>query len=112
MSKDHIYLKYILENIKQLEDYVSKGKQSFFADSMIQDASVRKLHIITESTQRLSEDIKYRYPEIPWRMMAGFRNIIVHDYLGIDLEQVWQVIDIDIPVLKTRIYEILLDFED
>lgn len=74
---------------------------------MIQDAAIRKLQVITESTQRLTQDLKDRYPETPWRMMAGFRNIIVHDYLGIDLKEVWKVIDIDLPVLKLKIKKII-----
>ena len=70
---------------------------------MIQDAVVRNLQTLAESTQRLSSDLKERHPEIDWYKISGFRNVLVHDYLGIDIERVWIVIESDLPQLKSAI---------
>jgi uncharacterized protein with HEPN domain len=73
----------------------------------LQDAVLRNLQTMTESTQRLSEKIKEHYPEIEWRHIAAFRNVLVHDYLGIDLERVWEITQRNVPELKTVIRKAL-----
>lgn len=59
---------------------------------MLQDAVLRHLQTMTESTQRLSEALEDRHPEVEWRRIIAFRNVLVHDYLGIDLERIWEII--------------------
>ena len=76
---------------------------------MIQDAVLRNLHILSESTQRLSDALKAKHPEMDWFSIAGFRNVIVHDYLGIDLAQVWEIVKKDLPGLKDKLQVILVD---
>ena len=73
------------------------------ASHTLQDAVLRNLQTMTESTQRLSEVVKTAHPEIEWRRIAVFRNVLVHAYLGIDLERVWEVIQRDVPTLKQAI---------
>ncbi len=68
---------------------------------------MRNLQTLAESTQRLSENLKARYPQIEWRRIAAFRNILVHDYLGIDLERVWEITQRDVPELRCNVTEIL-----
>lgn len=86
---DQIYLDHILECIALLQDYTQTGQETFIENPLIQDAVIRRLQIMAESSQKLSADVKLLAPEIDWRALAGFRNILVHDYLGgIDLEQV------------------------
>ena len=68
-----------------------------------QSAVLRELQTLAESTERLSEEFKSRHPQIPWRNIAGFRNILVHDYLGIKLDRIWEIIDVDLRSLKTRL---------
>ena len=65
----------------------------------MQDAVIRNLQTLTESSQRLSSEIKATEPQMPWRELAGFRNVIVHDYMGIDLPAVWVVVERDLPLL-------------
>lgn len=65
----------------------------------MQDAVVRNWQTIAESTQRLSDGLKATEPEIPWRAIAGFRNVLVHDYFEVDLEAVWSVVEPDLPGL-------------
>ena len=73
----------------------------------IQDAVLRNLQVIAESTQRLSEEIKATQPEIEWRRIAAFRNVLVHNYLGIDIEKIWDVVQRDIPVLEQAVSRML-----
>lgn len=76
--------------------------RGILGNTMVQDAIVRNLQTLAESTQRLSDKTKQRKPEVDWRAIAGFRNVIVHDYLGVDLERVWHIIECDLPGLKTH----------
>ena len=70
----------------------------------MKDAVICNLQTIAESTQRLSDAIKATEPKIPWRAIAGFRNVLVHDYFGIDLEIVWGVVGQDLPDLAAAVY--------
>ena len=100
MKSEHVYLFHIRECIERIEQYTSDGKDAFFANTMIQDAVSRNLQILAESTTRLSKEFLDRFPEVDWRAVAAFRNVIVHDYLGLDAKQIWDVVERDIPVLK------------
>ena len=80
------------------------GERSRFIDSrLVQDATIRNLQTLAESSQRLSSEIKGTEPQIPWRELAGFRNVIVHGYLGVDLGAVWLVIEQDLPALTEAV---------
>ena len=113
MKDDLAYLKYIVEGIERIQQYTAEGKEVFLANSMIQDATLRRLQTLAESTQRLSEELKVRATEIDWRGISGIRNILVHDYLGgIDLYIVWNVIERDLPELKRKIEAILRELKE
>ena len=77
------------------------------ASHTLQDAVLRNLQTIAESTQRLSDDLKAKQAEIDWRRIAAFRNVLVHDYLGIDVERIWQITQRDVPELKQAILTML-----
>lgn len=101
MKKDDtIYLHHILECIRRIEEDVAEGRECFMASHTLQDAVLRNLQVMAESTQRLSETAKATQPDIEWREIAAFRNILVHDYLGTDLDTVWDITQRDIPKLK------------
>jgi uncharacterized protein with HEPN domain len=85
VKDDKLYLIHISECINRIAEYVVEGKESFFRDEKTQDAVLRNLQILSESTQRLSVDLKANYSDIEWKRIAGFRNVLVHDYLGINL---------------------------
>ena len=106
MKEDKIYLEYILQCIEKIEEYSVGGKEEFLANSMVQDAILRRLQTLAESTQRLSESTKEQMSELAWRNISGFRNILVHDYLGgIDLDIVWEVVNTYLPTLKQKLKE-------
>ena len=101
MKDDKLYLVHVLESIDKIERYVSGlDSAGFLSQALVQDAVLRNLQVLAESTQRLSDDFKARHAEIEWYKIAGLRNILVHDYLGIDLETVWAVIVDKLPELK------------
>ena len=101
MKDDGLYRIHIQECIARIESY-TKGIEfkEFSKTPLIQDAVLRNLQIMAESTQRLSEEFKNTRPAVDWRKISGLRNILVHDYLGIDLETVWNILARDLPGLK------------
>lgn len=108
MKDNKLYLIHISECLQRVEEYIgSRNKEAFLAAPMLQDAVIRNLQVMAESTQKLSEDLKASHPEIDWYRIAGFRNVLVHDYLGVDLEAVWQVIIKDLPGLRRSIHAML-----
>jgi len=104
MTDDRVYLHHIRECIQRIEENIAGGRDQFMASHTLQDAVLRNLQTMTESTQRLSEVLKATHPEIEWRRIAAFRNVLVHAYLGIDLERIWEVIERDVPPLKQAIW--------
>jgi uncharacterized protein with HEPN domain len=94
---------HITECIERIERYTEPGDDAFLSDTMIQDAVLRNLHTLSESTQRLSDALKGQHPEVDWPSIAAFRNVVVHDYLGIDLPRIWDIVERDLPSLKRAI---------
>ena len=107
MTDDRLYLIHILECIERIELYTSKDKGSFFVDTRTQDAVTRNLQTLTESTQRVSNSLKAEHPEINWSSLSAFRNVLVHNYLGVDLTQIRDIVEPDLPVFKSQIQIIL-----
>jgi uncharacterized protein with HEPN domain len=100
MKDDRVYLRHVLRCIARIEEYTSAGRESFFSSPLIQDGVIRNLQTLAESSQRLSEAIKESHPDVDWKGLAGFRNVLVHDYLGVDLELVYRAVAQDVPRLK------------
>ena len=109
MKSDKTYLQHILEMVARIEFATADGKNAFVASTLHQDAVLRNLHTMTETTQRLSPDLKAAHPEVDWATLSAFRNVLVHDYLGIDIEVVWAVVTTDLPDFKAQISKILSD---
>ncbi len=82
MKDDRVYLRHILECAQAIGGYVTQGRPLFLEDRRTQKAVLRELQELSESAQRLSPDLQARHPEVPWTAIAGFRNVLVHDYLG------------------------------
>ena len=83
--------------------------ESFWADRKTQDAVVRNLEIIGEATKRLSPLLKDAHPDIAWKPIAGMRDKLIHDYFGINLQLVWDVVERDLPVLRLQVFLLLED---
>jgi len=85
------------EGIRRIEEDISGGRSAFDASHTIQDAVLHNLQLIAESTKRLSDESKAAHSEVAWREIAGFRNFLVHDYMGVDLGVVWEIVQRDVP---------------
>jgi len=94
-----VYIEHMLDCLQRISEYV-ESKEQFYASRLVQDAVVRNLQVMAESSQRLADDIKKAYPDIPWKQISGFRNILVHDYLGVDLDVIWSVVEQELPRLE------------
>jgi uncharacterized protein with HEPN domain len=108
VKDDRLYLIHITECIERIERYIAPGRDAFLSDTMIEDAILRNLHTLSESTQRLSDMLKDQHPEVDWASIAAFRNVVVHDYLGIDLPRIWDIVERDLPTLK-RTIDVMLE---
>ncbi len=107
MNRDQLYLRHILDAILKVERYVAVGHDTFMAESHWQDAVIRQLEIIGEAVKRLSLQATGLHPEIPWRSIAGMRDVLIHNYMGVDLEAVWQVSRDDLGRLKRAVEALL-----
>ena len=86
--------------LDRILEYTNAERTRFDASRLVQDAVIRNLQTLAESSQRLSSNIKGTEPQVPWRELAGFRNVLVHGYLGVDLGAVWLVVEQDLPALN------------
>jgi uncharacterized protein with HEPN domain len=89
--------------LDRIVEYTNAERSRFDTLRLVQDAVIRNLQTLAESSQRLSAEIKATEPQIPWRELAGFRNVIVHGYLGVDLGAVWLVVELDLPPLSEAV---------
>jgi uncharacterized protein with HEPN domain len=109
MPKDFkAFLEDILEAISNIIFYTNNMKyESFINDKKTVDAVVRNLEIIGEATKGIPENIRMKNPEVKWQRMVGLRNVLIHQYSGIELEVVWDIIANKLPLLQKQITHIL-----
>ena len=107
MKDDRVYLTHIREAIEKIEAYTAEGRDAFMADRMVQDAVVRNFEIIGEATKRLSSPLKQARPDVPWRNVAGFRDVLIHNYMGVDLVEVWNIVTGYLAELRAVVDELL-----
>jgi uncharacterized protein with HEPN domain len=106
---NHQRLLHILKAIKEIESYIKgSGKELFLNHSMMKYACVKQIEIIGEAANYLTTEFKTKYPQVAWGEIAGMRNILVHEYFGIDFNILWQVVTRDLPELKKQIESIPL----
>jgi len=108
MKKDtKILLEHILDSIKLIEEYVKgKDKSDFLKSTQLQDSVIRRVEIIGEAVKNLPDDVKETHANIPWKNITGMRDILIHQYFGVDLSLTWKVIEDDLPELKNQITSI------
>jgi uncharacterized protein with HEPN domain len=107
VKEDGLYLHHILEAIERIQSYTSAGQGAFRSDLMTQDAVVRNLQIIGEASKKVSPETRAASPDLPWRDMAGMRDRVVHDYFGVSLDIVWDVVENHLPVLRESVQKLL-----
>ena len=110
---DRVYLRHIMDAINLIEKYLENVNcDEFMKNHMIQDAVIREIEIIGEATKNISEELKNKYTDIPWRNIAGIRDKLIHGYFGVDLDAVWGTATEDIPKLRDSIKKVLEKIEE
>ena len=107
MKDERLYLIHIRECLERIREYVRPGRDAFFGTPQIQDAVVRNFEVIGEAAKRVSAETQQRWGDIPWRKLAGFRDILIHRYEEVDLDEVWGTIESEVEALYTRICAVL-----
>lgn len=107
MRDDRSRLLDVIEAIERIERYAARGRKAFETDELLQTWVVHHIQIIGEAVRKLSDALRFAYPEIPWAQIIAMRNIVVHDYFGVDTEEVWAAVERDLPDLKRKIQAIL-----
>jgi uncharacterized protein with HEPN domain len=103
---DRLLLGDILDAIERIEKHTSDGRTAFDSNELVQVWVVYHLQVIGEAVSRLSSHIRTSHPEVPWALIVGMRNILVHAYFGVDNEEIWSAVNNDLPSLKTQIVSI------
>jgi uncharacterized protein with HEPN domain len=107
MKDDRLYLIHISECIEKIRTYTSEGREAFMRSTLTQDAVVRNFEIMGEAAKHLSEGFKAAHPESPWKRIAGFRDVLIHDYIGMDLDRIWSVIETDLGGLHQEVRRLM-----
>lgn len=96
----------MLEAIERIERYAAKGRAEFEKDELIQTWVVHHLQIVGEAAAKLGREFHDQNPSIPWPQVVAMRNVLIHDYFGVDLEEVWRVVERDLPELKNKLEKV------
>jgi uncharacterized protein with HEPN domain len=108
---DRDLLQDILDRIQLTYDFISEGHEAFMASRLIQEAVLRNLEIIGEAARVISEDLRQKHSEIPWKQIGAFRNFVIHVYWSVKLERIWQIIEVDLPTLQSQIIPLMAELD-
>jgi uncharacterized protein with HEPN domain len=103
MRDDHSRLQDILDAIKRIERYAKRGRRVFEEDELVHTWMIHHIQIIGEAASKLTPTFRKTHQQVPWPQIITMRHVLVHDYLGIDLAEVWAVVERDLPALKRQI---------
>ena len=105
-----LYLTHISDSVNQIESYLrGVSEEDYHNSKQVQDAIIRQFEIIGEATKNISDDFKKLHPEVPWRQMAGMRDVLIHGYIDVDIDLVYNTARDQIPRLKEQLVKLLQD---
>jgi uncharacterized protein with HEPN domain len=107
-----LYLADIVDSIAKIEEYAKYVDEAAFQNNtQIQDAILRRLEIIGEAAKKIPRGFRQRHPQVPWRNMAGLRDVLIHEYFGVNLKRAWKVVKEDLPALKPALLDAQKDLD-
>jgi uncharacterized protein with HEPN domain len=111
MTRDmRLYIDDILDSITKIEKYTKDiNENDFLTDTQIQDSVLRRLEIMGEAVKSIPDDFRNKYPQIPWKRIAGLRDILIHEYFGVNLRRTWNMVKQDIFDLKQKLLKVKKD---
>jgi uncharacterized protein with HEPN domain len=107
VKDDGLYFRHIHEAIVRIQEFTSEGEEAFRRDLKTQDAVIRNLQVIGEAAKKVSADTRAANPDLPWKSMTGMRDRIVHDYFGVSLDIVWDVVVNHLPAIRLQLQKLL-----
>jgi uncharacterized protein with HEPN domain len=107
VKDQRVYLLHAIDAVDAIVEYTSEGRDAFFADRKTQDAVIRNLEILGQAVKGLSDATRSLDPELQWRLIAGMRDKLIHEYFGVDLALVWDVVERELPDLHPRLQALL-----
>jgi uncharacterized protein with HEPN domain len=107
VKDDRLYLHHILERCHRITRFIAPGREAFMESEALQDAVIRNVEVIGEAAKRVSADARGRLPQLEWKAICGMRDVLIHDYIGVDLDEVWNVASSRIPELQAVLEEFL-----
>lgn len=108
MKSDRIYILHMIDSMDQISEYTDQISMAEFKENrLIQDAVVRNFEIVGEAAKKVSIQTKKKFPHIPWKNMAGMRDKLIHNYMGVDLDAVWKTIEDIVPSMRKKLDEVV-----
>ena len=112
MKDDRLYLVHIADRLERIANYTEGGRDAFMRSPVVQDAVMRNLEVVGEAPKRVSEAVRAAHPDVPWRRLAGLRDVLIHhQYMGVDLDQVWAAVELSSHSLRQEIEAVVADLE-
>ncbi len=111
MRTDRLRLLAALDQIDLIKQFSANGKQAFCEDLVVQSALLHRLTLLGEACRGISSVLQASSPQVPWAQVIAFRNVLIHEYFGLDLELVWQIVDAEVPKLRESLLEIVTGLE-
>lgn len=112
MRDQRVYVLHAVDAIDAILVYTADGREAFFSDSKTQDAVIRNIEVLGQAVKGLTDDTRALEPEVPWRQIAGMRDKLIHEYFGVDIGLVWDVVERELSPLRSAMERLIQRFAD